>query len=639
MSSPPSSLPAHAPDASDRNRLRLMAAGLAVAAVLAYVNALHAPFVFDDYSSIVANPTIRHFDWSTLRPPHDTGQTVGGRPLLNLSLALNYAIGGLAPLGYHLFNVLLHAAAGLTLFGLVRRTGRAVFSGSSEATALRADTAALLTAAWWLLHPLQTEAVTYVSQRGEALASCWYLLTIHAFARGASDTGDSGARWNHWYSLAVAACLLGVASKEIAATAPLVVLLYDRTFLSGSFAAAWRARWRVFLALAGTWIPLGALLFVSGSRGGTAGWNATGAPVLPYLCTQCAALPHYAALIAWPHPLVFDYGTGLVATLAAAAPFIATCTLLVAAVAFALWRWPRVGFVGAFSLIVLAPSSSIVPIATQTIAEHRVYLAAAAPLALLGCAATLLAGRRSLLPLLIGAAALGASTAHRNLAYRTTLALWSDTAAKAPNNPRAHNNLAVEWIDRGADDRALAEAGRALRLDPNFAEAHNTLAAALSATGRHGEAIAQLREALRLRPDYAEAHNNLGKEWMADPARLPDAIGEFQRALAIAPAFANAETNLGLTLVQAHRAPEAVAHARRAAELDPRSFQAFNNLGIALASSGAPDEALAAFARAAALNPRSASIHENWAKALLLAGQPEAAAAQRRIAAELRGKP
>ncbi|MFI5357299.1 MAG: hypothetical protein ACHQ4G_08190, partial [Opitutales bacterium] len=259
------------PPAASRDLPRwpiLLAALLIVSGVvLAYANSLSAPFVFDDLTGVVKNPSIRH-----LWPPSEVlfgsreATGAGGRPLVNLSLALNYALGGLDVRGYHGFNLLVHALAGLTLFGLIRRTLlRPVLAARFGAAALPlALSAALL----WALHPLVTESVTCVIQRTESLSSLFYLLTLYAFARSA----DAAAP-RRWLRLSVTACLAGMATKEIVVTAPLIVLCYDRTFVGGTFREAWRQRRRYYCALGATWVLLVLLVLGNGGRGGVVGFG------------------------------------------------------------------------------------------------------------------------------------------------------------------------------------------------------------------------------------------------------------------------------------------------------------------------------------------------------------------------------
>ena len=209
---------------------------------LAWSNSLSAPFLLDDFESIVSNPIIRElsaFDWLT--PPSAIGETVSGRPVLNFTFALNHALGGLDVRGYRAVNILFHAISACVLFGLTRRTLAA--ANHHQSATLLAITVALI----WALHPLQTAAVTYVVQRAESLAGLFALVTLYAFVRGAAM--PNGGRW---FAISCIASLLAMGTKETAAVVPLFVLLYDRAFISGSFRAALRGRTYYYVALAAT---------------------------------------------------------------------------------------------------------------------------------------------------------------------------------------------------------------------------------------------------------------------------------------------------------------------------------------------------------------------------------------------------
>ena len=280
---------------------------IAAAALAAYHNSFAVPFVFDDELAIVANQTIRSL-WTALSPPQDAemgGLPMSGRPVVNVSIWLNQALSGSAVGSYHVVNLLVHVLAGLVLFGVVRRTLRQPVLASRFGA--HAFELALLAAALWTLHPLQTESVTYISQRAEALLGLWYLLTLWCFIR-ATEPGAS-PKWGRW---AFVVCLLGMATKEVMVSAPIFVALYDRAFVAGSWREAWVQRRKLLLALASTWLLLA--WFVAsggGTRGVSAGFG-LGVSSWTYLLTQCQAILLYLKLSFWPHPLVLDYGTGLV---------------------------------------------------------------------------------------------------------------------------------------------------------------------------------------------------------------------------------------------------------------------------------------------------------------------------------------
>jgi hypothetical protein len=293
-------------------RAPLLAAALIVAAlVAAYANSFRGPFVFDDVEAIVENETIRSLaaPGAVLSPPFADGQTVGGRPLVNLTLALNYAAGGLNPTGYHVVNLAIHLSAALVLFALIRRTLLIPPPSEVRPPPSGALPFAAAVALLWGLHPLQTESVTYVIQRAESLMGLLYLLTLYCFVRGVerpSFAGPSeGKKTGIWMGLSVGACFLGMATKEVMVSAPVLVLLYDRAFVSGTIAAAWRRRRLYYASLAATWVLLGALVLSTKDRGGSMGLGLS-VSLGDYLLTQGPAILHYLRLVVWPQPLVFD---------------------------------------------------------------------------------------------------------------------------------------------------------------------------------------------------------------------------------------------------------------------------------------------------------------------------------------------
>ena len=263
-----------------------------------------------------------------------------------------------------------------------------------------------------------------------------------------------------------------MATKEVMVSAPVIVLLYDRTFLAGSFRAAWRRRGRVHLALAATWIPLAGLVLHSANRGGTAGFG-VGVSFWTYAATQFQAVAHYLWLSVWPHPLIVDYGVRWVASVGDVAPYAAVVALLVGATLVALVRRPALGFLGAWFFAILAPTS-LVPGTRQTLAEHRMYLALAPVLVLLVLALAAWLGRRGRLVLAAAAVGLGWLTIQRNAVYHSDAAIWRDTVAKRPGNAAARNNYGNILSLAGRPGEALAQYEAAMRLDPGYAEPFTT---------------------------------------------------------------------------------------------------------------------------------------------------------------------
>ncbi|HEX3865951.1 MAG TPA: hypothetical protein VHV78_04330, partial [Gemmatimonadaceae bacterium] len=382
--------PRHAKTAAPRAPLALwIPIALALLAIVVFAPAWRAPFEFDDIASIPGNPTIRTL-WPAsvpLNPPANT--SVAGRPVVNVSLALNYAVnewlgvdqrpdpyGPNKTVGYHAVNLLLHIGCALLLLGIIRRT--LLHGAESHGWTANPNLLPVIAAALWVVHPIQTEAVDYIVQRTELVASACYLAALYLAIR-AWEAGNRRATTG-WRFAAVAVCLVGMGSKEIMVTAPFIVALYDRAFRVSSWKELLADRQRlVFYGALVATMTLAISLVAVNSRHGTVGFG-LGVPWYRYFYSQAWAILHYLKLTAWPDQLTFDYGQRPIAGLAGVpgllvlgAAFVATIVAWIRAE-----RWAWAGFLGAWFFLTLAPSSSVVPITTEIAAERRVYLALAA---------------------------------------------------------------------------------------------------------------------------------------------------------------------------------------------------------------------------------------------------------------------
>lgn len=597
--------------AAARGPVWLAAMAIIVGGGLVYANSLHGTFVFNDIPGIVENRSIRQL-WppdAVLAPPETT--TIEGRPVVNLSLALNYAVdqwlwrrqlpaGPAQPVfyvvRYRLFNVVVHLAAGLVLFGIVRRT----LARLGGALGHRATLLALVSALVWVVHPVQTESVTYTIQRAESMAGLFYLLTLYFVIRGAASFRPLG-----WYLASIAACLIGMATKEVVVTAPLVVLAYDRVFLAASFRDLFKRRWPLYLALAATWLPLAGLIYSSGSRGNTVGFGQR-ATAWQYLVTQFGVIVHYLRLSFWPRPLVFDYGDRLATTPAEIVPPACLIALLLAGTLVA-WRYrPEAGFLGIWFFGILAPTSSIVPIVTQTAAEHRLYLPLAA--VVVGTVVGLYLFGRSLMgrsgastqdeqmwKLAAGAGIvavitlLGFATVQRNAMYASNVTLWQDTVAKRPDNERAHQGLALAQLIERRPRAAIRAATRALELKED-----------------------------------QQGHTIRGQAWL-EIGQPEKAKRDFDRALELVPERPQGYYNRGLAEAHLHEYQAALEDLTRAIELLPDLPDAYLNRGTVYAALGSDELARADFDRVIELDAMAGDAYLGRASANSRLGHAEAA--------------
>jgi tetratricopeptide (TPR) repeat protein len=429
-------------------------------------------------------------------------------------------------------------------------------------------------------------------------------------------------------------------SKAVMVTAPLAVLLYDRALLAATWREVFRRRWALYVALAATW---GVLVFTGVAKGvldpnrpgGHVGFSYRGVTPLDYLLTQCGVLLHYLKLSLQPYSLCLDYHWPVARNLGQFLPQGIIIVGLLGATVWAFIERPPLGFAAAWFFIVLAPTSSIVPI-KDPIFEHRMYLALGSivVLVVIGVDAVL---RRVTARLprgdvvrktggtalaLLAAATLTYGTVERNRAYYSEAIMWRDVLAKQPRNARAAENLGISLLAEGKLTEALETLQEAVKISPRSANVRNGLGFALVAHGRVDEAIAAFREAIRLKPRYPRALVNLGNA-MNQTGQPEEAIAHFGEAVRINPNFTDARLNLGNSYLTRGDVDKAITEYTRIVEFDPEHAKAWGNLGYALLNQaqrrmGAEgrltdpalfDPAIRTLQKALAVNPES---HNAW---------------------------
>ena len=617
---------------------------LGVVGYFTYRESLSGRFFFDDISAIEQNahvfilvePSTR-WEWSTWKYAASAANDTpfAGRPVVALSFALNHWWATvMSPAGspiftaccrstfpyFHYVNLALHVLIAALLYALLRRTLLApVFGDRFQASAFSWATLAALV---WLVHPLNTETVVYVTQRTEQLVSLFLLLTLYGNVR-ALAAAVRGPRIA-WQTLAVVSCALGMGSKENMIAAPLLVLAYDRAFHFASWREMFRARGLFYGCLAATWLILLAIM-LSAPRGSSVGFDHQQFPWYDYLITQCWCLGRYVFLSLVPlgGKLCVDYGRTPVLDPAHVVP---GALLIAAALAATVWGWlrrPWVGFLGVWFFFILAPTSSFVPIVTEIGAERRMYL----PLvAVLIAAAALLATvwsalregpasaerstpRRTFTPrnmvmLAVVAAATAwlAYTSHeRNKVYHDDLTLYGHIVEVFPNNERGVSNYGKILLDRGAFDDALKLFNRAVHLDPQFSDAfsNRSVARFRQRQGRRLDlAISDSTEALCWNRFDVNAMNNRGQAFF-DAGLYELARADYTRIIEIMQgrtdaylSRANVQLALGPTdpVLMASALDDIAAALRH----NPYSFRAYLLKGTILVNLDRPAEAVAA---------------------------------------------
>lgn len=629
-------------------RLHLRSLGvlllLAVVGYYTYRESLFGRFFFDDISAIEQNPHVfilvdpaTRWQWSTwiyaASSAHDT--PFAGRPVVALSFALNHwwatvmrpaglvDFHGVLPLHFpyfHYVNLALHVWNAALIYSLLRRTLRApVFGDRFETSSFIWATLAALV---WLVHPLNTETVVYVTQRTEQLVSLFLLLTLYGNAR-AIAAADRGPRMA-WQTFAVVCCALGMASKENMIAAPLLIVAYDRAFHFSAWGDMFRRRGLYYGCVAATWLILLAIM-LNVPRGGSVGFDHQQFPWYDYLITQCWCLGRYVflSLIPLGGKLCVDYGRTPVLDPAHVVP---GALLIAAALSATIWGWlrrPWVGFVGTWFFFILAPTSSFVPIVTEIGAERRMYL----PLVAVLIAAVVLAAKgwsvlrdgsasvgrsashslftvRNALLLVVVTAMIGwlARTSHeRNKVYLDDLTLYGHIVDVFPNNERGVSNYGKILLDHGAYDDALKLFNRAVGLDPQFSDAfsNRSVTRFRQRQGRRLDlAISDSTEALCWNRYDVNAMNNRGQAFF-DAGLLELARADYTRIIEIMKGRTDAY--LSRANVEMAIAPNDPVH--MAAALDdvaaalrhnPYSFRAYLLKGTILDNLDRPAEAIAA---------------------------------------------
>jgi tetratricopeptide (TPR) repeat protein len=644
---------------------------LAVLTVLLYSNTFSVPFLFDDNFNISENPWVKD--------PRNLLDLSGSRYVGYLTFALNYQLGGLHVWGYHVVNLLIHLANVFLVFALIRLLLK---SDAGAAPSFRENGLALAGALLFAVHPIQTQAVTYIVQRLASLAALFYLLTVVAYLKwrlSSSATPHSRLPTPYlWYALALLAAVLGMKTKENTFTLPFMLALLEWAVPRTADRKRWIALIPFFFML--LIIPFSRLDVHTGLEGGLlqqtgqiGRWD--------YLLTESRVIVTYLRLLILPVHQNLDYDYPVYHSLLdppVLASFVfVTCLLLLPV--YLLWRGNlpfrarlvAFGILGFF--LTLSVESSLVPI-QDVIFEHRLYL----PSALIFTAAVVTAdwaidrlqtpGWIKPLALILVAAALSMATVERNAVWGNEKTLWEDVIAKSPRKVRGYHGLAAAFVSRKQWPEALAvlrkaieldpdDAGsynnlgialqgsgrteeaidayqRAVRLDPKFARAHYNLGGLYKKLGRTEDSIREYREAIKLDPDFPGAHNNLGNIFLGS-GRLNEALREFQEELKRNPADPIAHNNLGNVYGKQGNLRAAIGEFQAAVKLDPGYANAYFNLGNAYGLTERFSEAITAYQSAIRLAPRMAAAHYNLASIYSKTGNEEEADSHFKTAFEI----
>ncbi len=622
----------------------LLLAGIIAATCIAFANSFYGSFVFDDEGAVINNGGI-----TSLWPIYKFFALNNPRPFVDLSLAISYAMGGLKspPVAYHAFNLAIHVLAACLVFDIVRRTLLRIQSSADlqRAAPLVAFGISLL----WAVHPLHTQAVTYIVQRSETMMSVCFLLVLYATIMGQ----ESKKPWG-WYTLGVIACLIGMGTKVVIVAAPIVVLAYDYLFLSADLRDILRRRSAYYGALllaivaALFWTGLGnSILNPAPGYEVTVGLGIKGATPFEYLATQAGVILYYMRLSVWPASLCADYTWPPTRAIGEAAfnglPHLVALGITV----FGLMRRKPWAFIGVWFYGVLAPSSSFIPVKDYVV-EHRMHLPLVAVVAavFLSCRWAMI--RFSIVEpsvrVLVGGflivavtTALAGRTIARNRDYYTPQTFWFDIVTKQPRNARAWMNYGESLTRLNKMSEAIECYKRSSSLTPESADSYYNLGNAYQKIGALRDAEKAYQDALRFDPKELNSLIMLGNVYMSQDM-VDHAEQHFRAAISAAgPAtdpvtLAKAHFNLGNTMAKKDRLSEALIGYQNAVRLAPNYEKGLYGLGWCLENLGRREEAIEIYKRILQLYPHNADAKrqlELMQRTIDAEGQADRAARQK----------
>lgn len=552
--------------------------------LVVYHRTLDYPFHFDGEAQIVDSPLLDNLAWQDF--------PVKTRNLVEVTWKINRVIGGSDPFTYHLVNIAVHLTTALLLMGLIYLTLR--LPGIPEVYQHNSALLAGLIAMIWAVHPLATQAVTYIIQRYESMMGMFFVLAIFCLAASAT----SARKWP-WYVGCVVATYLSALSKEVAVVIPLVLLWYDRALLSSSWKELFANRWPLYVGAMSSWIVFFNLtdrpkaefeqsnvVYVTEKTLTDGQVQTHVVSSWEYLLSQSQALVLYLRLSIFPIGQSLDHGWHAARSLGEVIVPATIVLLLLGITIWSIFRFPRWSFLGGCFFLTLAPTSSLLPIRDIAV-EHRMYVPLAAVMALL--VLLVFEGLRRFNPakgfaligtiyVIVGLVTIfGAVAILRNDVYQSKLSLWTDVANKNPQSPRGHYGMARAYLENDDPGAATTALQKTIEADPTYAEAYVSLGRLVRRYDPN-EALQLFSRAVQVQPDYSEAHNNLGA--MLAHTNPQEALKQYQLALELKPDNADAHNNLANLLANQGRFQEAIREYELALSIRPNFQLAAKNLKV-----------------------------------------------------------
>jgi tetratricopeptide (TPR) repeat protein len=600
----------------------------------AYYNSFTVPFVFDDGSNIVHNKgvhlsSLRLEDGDLVRLKSSIASQ--GRAISQISYALNYYFGKLDPWGYHLVNLIIHILCAWAVFWFTRLTltlpsMRDRYGGWAREIA--AGCALIFT-----VHPVNTQAVTYIVQRATSLAALFFLLCLIYYAKGRLITGS---RRYVYYLVAFVSFLISFSSKQNTVVMPVILFLYEFYFFQQTDLKWLKKKLPYIFGI----ILFLLLVLVVHTKFEPLDWflrNYRRRPFTPFerVSTEWRVIIYYFTLLLLPLPsrLNLDYDFPLSYSLLNPPATLVSLLIIIGLLVLAVYlakREPLISFFIWWFFINLAVESTI--LALDLVYEHRLYLPG------IGLLIILVWGMERAIhhltphlrvPLKIGVLTvltlnLSVMTYQRNEVWQSVISILEDVAKKAPTNARQHVNLGVAYSDAGMLDKALEQYLIGIKLDPNYPEAYNNLGNAYNRKGMYKKAVAEYLKAIKMRPEYKEAHNNLGSAY-CNMGKYDMAIKEHLTALKINPECEKSHNNLGVAYSFKGMYDKAIVEYQRALEIKPDFIKARSNLGLAYSFKKMYDKAIEEYEKVLRIKPDDVATNYNLGNIYNDRGEPRRA--------------
>jgi len=544
------------------------------------------------------------------------------RPVANISFALNYYFGKYDVTGYHVVNIIIHLINGILVYFLALIIFKQALHVPNQKTTqiggALIPSISFFAALIFITHPIQTQSVTYVVQRMNSVAVMFFFLSLLLYINGRLNR----ERWRRWtlFGGCFFSWIMALGSKEIAATLPFLILLYEWYFFQDLRLDWLRRNIKYFVGLI-TISGLVAFIYIGGSPFDSisSGYIYRDFTMSERMLTQFRVVVFYISLLLFPHPARLNILHQISTSHSLVEPITTLLSLLIiiGLIGLAIYlagKHRLLSFCILWFLINLTIESSVVGL--EMIFEHRLYLPMFGFVVIVSCLLFHFSSKKRLWAIVISVIiilSLGTAAYVRNRVWQNDITLWSDVLSKSSQSHRAHVNLGRALEEKGQLNEASEYYLAALRINPTYPVTHYNLGGVLEKQGRTDEAIDHYSEALSIHPRYAKAHTSLGGV-LEKQGRTDEAINHYLEALRINPDYAKAHNNLGIALGKQGRTDEAINHFLEALRINPGYAKAHNNLGVVLFHQGNIQGAIDHFREALSIKPDYGSPKRNLNK-------------------------